>query len=81
MSKVTIFRCPVCDTIRSHTDEVVQQLSADGISANVRDGNKGEFRIQVDGKTVIDHSGQSLPEPEHCVQAVEQATGAGVFVP
>ncbi|WP_020469640.1 hypothetical protein [Zavarzinella formosa] len=72
--KTVIKRCPVCPTIRSHTDLVVSFLERDlDVEADVEDGESGEFSVFVDGTRVIQREGDSLPDVEEVEAAVENA--------
>jgi len=61
MKNVTIRRCPTCQNIGSHTDQVAADLRKDStVRVNVVDGAKGEFSVEVDGRAVNAKSGESL---------------------
>lgn len=79
MSKVTIRRCPTCNSIRSHTDQIVAALRKEpGTRVEVVDGAKGEFTVQVDGRTVAQPYGESLPDVNEVLAAVKRAAPVGV---
>jgi hypothetical protein len=44
-----------------------------GLSVDLIDGNRGEFTVLVDGRTVAGKKGDSLPSVEDVVAAVKQA--------
>jgi hydroxyethylthiazole kinase-like sugar kinase family protein len=44
-----------------------------GLSVDLIDGNRGEFTVLVDGRTVAGKKGDSLPNVEDVVAAVKQA--------
>ena len=61
MRNVTIRRCPTCQNIGSHTDQLVSELRNDpNLNVSVVDGNKGEFTVDVDGKRINAKNGESL---------------------
>ncbi|HEY1187371.1 MAG TPA: hypothetical protein VGE74_06915 [Gemmata sp.] len=61
MKNVTIRRCPVCQNIGNHTDQVAAQLRNDpNTKVSVVDGNKGEFTVEVDGRRINGTNGDSL---------------------
>lgn len=61
MSNVTIRRCPVCQTIRGHTEQLVSELRHErGIGIEVEDGSKGEFTIEVGERRINGWHGESL---------------------
>lgn len=61
MKNVTIRRCPVCQNIGSHTDQLAADLRNDpNVKVDVVDGAKGEFAIEVDGRRIDGTSGDSL---------------------
>jgi hypothetical protein len=79
MKQVTIRRCPVCTSIRSHTDAVVAELRRDpNLNVQVVDGAKGEFTVDVDGRTVSKLSGEMMPTVEEVASAARGAVGTGV---
>lgn len=60
MKNVTIHRCPVCDTIKDRTNQLVAELKKDqNLNVTVVDGTKGEFSIEVDGRRIDGNSGDS----------------------
>ena len=72
MAKVTIRRCPVCNTIRSHADQVEAILKKEpGLQVEVVDGGKGEFSVQVDGRTVSKPRGGTMPDVNEVLSAVK----------
>ncbi len=78
MSKVTIRRCPTCNTIRGHTDQVVAALRKEpGTQVEVVDGAKGEFTVQVDGRTVSQLNGESIPDVNEVLAVVKRTAPAG----
>jgi hypothetical protein len=77
MKQVTIRRCPVCPSIRGHTDTVVDELKRDpNVSVRVVDGSKGEFTVEVDGKRVSTLSDETPPTVERVASAVRCEVGA-----
>ncbi len=44
-----------------------------GLSVDLIDGNRGEFTVLVDGRTVAGKQGDSLPSVEDVVAAVKKA--------
>ena len=76
MKTVTIRRCPVCSSIRSHTDAVVAELRRDSnLNVQVVDGSKGEFSVELDGRPVHKLIGDMMPTVEEVAIAVR---GGGV---
>jgi hypothetical protein len=64
MKNVTIRRCPVCQNIGSHTDQLAADLRNDpNVKVNIVDGAKGEFTVDVDGRSVNAMDGASLRSP------------------
>lgn len=47
-----------------------------GLDVQLTDGNKGEFTVEVDGRTVS-QKGENLPPVEQVVDAVHRALPAG----
>lgn len=71
MKNVTIHRCPSCPNIGSHTDQLVDELRNDpNVSVNVVDGAKGEFRVDVDGRSVNAMDGDSLMSTSDMAAAI-----------
>ena len=61
MRNVTIRRCPTCQNIGSHTNELANELRNDpNLRVNVVDGRKGEFSVEVDGRSINAMDGESL---------------------
>lgn len=61
MKNVTIRRCPTCQNIGSHTDQLAAELRNDtNTRVNVVDGSKGEFTVEVDGRRINGSNGDSL---------------------
>jgi len=61
MRKVTIRRCPVCQSIGSHTEHLVDELRKDSdLQVNIVNGEKGEFIVEVDGRPIKSRSGEWL---------------------
>lgn len=53
MKTVTIHRCPVCETIKGKTDQLVADLKGEpDLRVNVVDGDRGEFSVDVDGRRI-----------------------------
>ena len=80
MRDVTIRRCPTCPNIGSHTDQITAALRNDpNLNVRVVDGNKGEFNVEVDGKTINGTSGASLRTPNEVAAEIRGAevTSAG----
>lgn len=64
MKNVTIRRCPTCQNIGGHTDQLAAELRTDPeLKVNVVDGAKGEFTVDVDGRSVNAMDGASLRPP------------------
>jgi hypothetical protein len=64
MRDVIIHRCPVCDNIRTHTEQLVAELrNVRGVGIDVMDGNKGEFTIEADGRRINGKKGDLLRDP------------------
>jgi hypothetical protein len=81
MSQVTIRRCPICPTIRAHTDEVVTALNKEpGMKVKVDNGAKGEFTALVNGRIVAQKLGEMLPTTEEVAAAVQRESLAGNVV-
>jgi hypothetical protein len=79
MNNVIIKRCPVCPTIRSHTQQIVKALADDfGMKVRVEDGVKGEFAVYAGGVPVLQRNGDTLPSPDEVEAAVGNAIPAGV---
>ncbi|VTR95341.1 unnamed protein product [Gemmata massiliana] len=78
MKNVTIRRCPTCPNIGSHTDQLTSALRNDpNLNVRVVDGNKGEFNVEVDGRSINGTSGASLRTPEEVaaeIRGVEVAS-------
>ena len=80
MSQVTIHRCPGCSQILENTNLIVAALTNDGIIPAVRDGTKGEFRIDVGNKRVIEKKQASeLPSVTDSIRAVEYEVDSGLL--
>jgi hypothetical protein len=78
MPQVTVRRCPVCPTIRVHTDEVVTALNQEpGMKVKVDNGDKGEFSVSVNGQIVAQKIGEMLPTTEEVAAAVQRESLAG----
>lgn len=61
MKNVTIRRCPTCSNIGGHSDQLAAELQKDpNVRVNVVDGAKGEFKVDVDGRSVNSMAGESL---------------------
>jgi hypothetical protein len=74
MRNVTIHRCPVCDTIRGRTTELVADLRKDrDMKVNVVDGGKGEFSVEVDGQRIEGKSGDSLRDTSELAAEIRGA--------
>ena len=81
MPLVTIRRCPVCPTIRAHTDEVVTALNKEpGMKVKVDNGDQGEFTVIVNGQIVAQKIGEMLPTTEDVAAAVQREALAGNVV-
>lgn len=79
MKNVTIHRCPVCDSIKAKTDELVAGLKGDqNLNVKVVDGVKGEFRIDVDGNRIEGKSGEAARDTAELVSEIRgsRATAA-----
>ena len=73
--KTVIQRCPICPTIRKHTDEIVSALERDmDVAATVEDGEPGEFSVFVDEVPMIRRDSDTLPSVEEVEAAVDNAT-------
>ena len=71
MKNVTIYRCPSCPSIGSHTADLVNELQNDpNVHVNVMDGAKGEFRVDVDGHSVNAMDGDSLRNASEVATAI-----------
>jgi hypothetical protein len=78
MRQVTIRRCPVCPSIRSHADAVAAELRRDpGLKVRVVDGARGEFAVEADGRTIHRLTGDMMPTVEEVATAVRGGVGAG----
>ena len=79
MRNVTIRRCPTCQTIGSHTDQLQASLRNDpNLNVRVVDGSKGEFTVEVDGRPVNAKDGESLRSPDEVaaeIRGTEVAPG------
>lgn len=73
MHSVTIHHCPVCWDIRTHVAMVMTALLEEGVIAEAVHGDLYEFRVEVDGRTVIDKVGDVLPAVEDVRDAVDSA--------
>jgi hypothetical protein len=81
MSRVTIRRCPICPTIRAHTDEVVMALNKEpDMKVKVDNGDQGEFTVMVNGQIVAQKTGELLPTTEEVAAAVQRESLAGNVV-
>ena len=81
MPQVTIRRCPICPTIRAHTDEIVTALNKEpGMRVNVLNGDQGEFTVVVNGQNVAQKHGELLPTTEDVAAAVQRESLAGSVV-
>lgn len=93
MRNVTIRRCPVCDTIKSRTDDLVTELQDDPeLRVNVVDGAKGEFSVEVEGEPIVASSGDSprdaaelaaeirVRTPRRPAEGIEQPPGDGAVL-
>jgi hypothetical protein len=81
MPRVTIRRCPICPTIRAHTDEVVTALNKEpGMRVKAENGDKGEFTVMVNGLIVAQEIGELLPTTEEVAAAVQREALAGNVV-
>ena len=77
MRNVTIRRCPVCQNIGSHTDQLAADLRNDpNMKVDVVDGNKGEFTVEVDGRRINAMNGESLRDASDIVSEVRGAHAA-----
>lgn len=71
MKNVTIHRCPVCDTIKAKTDELVAGLKGDqNLNVKVVDGAKGEYAIDVDGRRIDGKSGDSARDTAELISEI-----------
>jgi hypothetical protein len=78
MPQVTIRRCPICPTIRAHTDEVATALNKEpGMKVKV---DNGEFTVMVNGRIVAQKQGELLPTTEEVAAAVQRESLAGNVV-
>jgi hypothetical protein len=81
MPQVTIRRCPICPTIRAHTDELVTALNKEpGMKVKVDNGEKGEFSVMVHDRVVAQKHGELLPTTEEVAAAVQREWLAGNHV-
>ena len=77
MKNVTIHRCPVCDTIKDHTNQLVAELKKDqNLNVTVIDGSKGEFSIDVDGRRIDGKSGDSARTTSELASEIRGAGAA-----
>ncbi|QJW98729.1 hypothetical protein [Frigoriglobus tundricola] len=75
MRTVTIRRCPVCQTIGSHTDQLVTELRADpNLNVKVVDGSKGEFTVEVDGQRLNTKTGEALRDASDLATEIHGAS-------
>lgn len=64
MRDVTIRRCPECQNIGGHANQLASELKTDpNVRVKIEDGNKGEFTAQVDGRRIDGKQGDSLRDP------------------
>jgi hypothetical protein len=74
MRNVTIHRCPVCDTIKGRTDDLVADLRNDpDVNVSVVDGSKGELSVEVDGQRIDGKSGDSLRDASELAAEIRGA--------
>lgn len=73
MHSVVIHHCPVCWDVRTHVAMVMSALLEDGVAAEAVHGDLYEFRVEVDGRTVIEKHGDALPAVEDVCAAVDDA--------
>ena len=77
MRNVTICRCPTCQNIGSHTDQLVSELRNDpNVRVNVVDGNKGQFTVEVDGRRINAKTGESLRDATELAAEIRGAQAA-----
>jgi hypothetical protein len=77
MKNVTIRRCPMRDTIKNRTDELVASLQGDpGVKVNVVNGNQGEFFVVVDGQPIHGKTGDWLRDASEMASEIRGATSA-----
>ncbi len=79
MKTVTIRRCPSCSTIKSHTDQLQAALKNNpDMNVKVVDGGKGEFRIDVDGRSIDGVTGENLRSADEIAAEVRGEQAAAV---
>jgi hypothetical protein len=79
MRNVTIRRCPMCQNIGSHADQLASELKGDpNIRVNIVDGNKGELTVEVDGRRINGKEGDLLRDPTDLAAEVRGAQTAKV---
>jgi len=79
MQTVTIRRCPVCGSIRQHTETTVVALRRQlGVEVEVVDGERGEFTVLMDGRVLANKKGEALPGVDQVVEAVRDGLPAKV---
>lgn len=78
MKNITVHRCVTCQNIDSHTDQLAADLRNDpSVKVNVVDGAKGEFTVEVGGRTINAKDGESLRSPSEVsaeIRGAEVAT-------
>ena len=80
MRNVTIRRCPTCQNIGSHTDELADVMRRDpDTRVNVVDGNKGEFTVDVDGRRINGMKGDSFRDSRELAEDIRGRRNAGAI--
>ncbi len=79
MKNVTIRRCPTCQNIGSHTDQLAADLRNDpNVKVNVVDGAKGEFEVEVNGRSVNTKNGESLRDTSELASEIRSGQPAAI---
>jgi hypothetical protein len=61
MRNVTIRRCPTCQNIGGHADQLASELRSDpNLNVQVVNGTEREFTVEVDGRRINPMNGESL---------------------
>ena len=78
MNAVTIRRCPICQSIVGHTDQLVTELRKAGVQVKVVNGNKGEFSVDAAGHPVTTRNGEWLRDVSDLAAEIRGVSAAAV---
>lgn len=79
MLYAVISHCPNCPALQTYLAEVIAMLERQEVSVTLEDGNRGEFKVLVNGKPVVADTVAALPAVEAVGRAVRQERVVGRY--